>query len=293
MVFRGTFPAGELTPAPCGLLGVADVTRHTGGSVDERWLRGFSVEFESAPKRVTIIDSAGTETLVYENEDESITYSDVAPFVIEVEDKASGVNLVGDRPLERAERQLEAVTQKSVEYELWEGPAATYQPNQKPAPYLAQKDGATVVTSGGVSVARALALLEQAIADSPTGGGGVIHMTRDVASTITNGGLSYKEGPDGSQSIITSLGTPVVVGSGYTGAGPEDAANAAPTATNKWMYVTGPVVVHLGPARAVNETQAQGFNPRTNDLLLKAQRDAAVHFDDSVFAAAQVTLPSS
>jgi hypothetical protein len=50
MAFRGIYPAPDLTPAPCGLLSVARVMSHGGADYDERWVRGFSYEFDSQPE---------------------------------------------------------------------------------------------------------------------------------------------------------------------------------------------------------------------------------------------------
>jgi len=47
MAFRGVYPAPELKPTPCGLLSVARVMSHTTANYDERWVRGFSYEFDS------------------------------------------------------------------------------------------------------------------------------------------------------------------------------------------------------------------------------------------------------
>lgn len=292
MVFKGTFPATELTPAPCGLLGVANVTNHAARATDERWVRGYNVIFETSPAKVAIISASGEEEVLSEGDDTSgLKFQEgVTPFLIEVTERVSGLGLPADDLEDRVKRQLEAVTQKALEFELWEGRAN--EDSGTPHHFLSMPEtlgdiyGAAVLTSGGVPAQRALALLEGAIANSPTGGGGVIHMTRDVAATIIGGGLSYTPDDLGGGKIITSLGTPVVVGSGYTGSGPEGATGAAPSDTNKWMYVTGPVDVHL----TAPEVLEASFDTTVNDQTIKADRYASVHFDPSIFYAAQVTL---
>ena len=143
-----------------------------------------------------------------------------------------------------------------------------------------------VVTSAGVNADQALYLLEQAISNAPLGTSGVIHMTRDVASALDS------RLQDDNGVLHTRLGTPVSVGSGYTGDGPEGESEATASATNKWMYATGSVTVHLGDSDIVN-TVAQGFDSHNNNYLLKALRPIAVYFDPSIFYAAQVTLPSA
>jgi hypothetical protein len=53
--FRGVFPANELVPAPCGLLSVARVVKHTSRETDERWVRRFSQEFDSIPSYLRLL----------------------------------------------------------------------------------------------------------------------------------------------------------------------------------------------------------------------------------------------
>jgi hypothetical protein len=292
MVFSGIFPPQELTPAPCGLLGVADTTTHSGAVNDERWIRGFNAEFDTNPQSVEIVAALNGNVeggTLYEPLDSAEDFVPVAPFYVEVRSKQSGMGLVGDDPEARILRQLEAVTQKAVERELWSGPAA--RSDESDNLYLAKADSAEVLSTTGVNPKKAMYLAEQAIGDSATGGGGVIHMTRDVAAALFGGNLVSATDEEGQVSITTSLGTPVVVGSGYTGEGPIGHAGAAPSDTNKWVYVTGPVTVHLGQGSVTTDGYAQGFNTNKNDLELQALRPASVHFDPSIFYAIQVAIP--
>jgi hypothetical protein len=57
------------------------------------------------------------------------------------------------------------------------------------------------------------------------------------------------------------------------------------------MFATGAVVVHLGDIQSINTDNSMGFDYTKNDLTLKANRPAAVLFDPTIYAAAQVTLP--
>ena len=89
---------------------------------------------------------------------------------------------------------------------------------------------------------------------------------------------------------MTRLGTPVVIGSGYTGNGPIGATNEAGTATTKWMFASGAVEVHLGKPEIVNESLAQGAAASTNDMRIKAVRAAGVYLDTSVLQAIRVDI---
>lgn len=298
MVFNGIYPPTGLTPTPCGLLGVANVRNHRSTSYDETWIRGFDAEFISNPHFVRLLSLYETTVIdgeLYEAAPNSFNFTSVMPFFIEVEDTHGTLGIVAEDRFSKILKQLDAVTQKAIEYELWEGAAAKEHPNvlTRDDLYLTKTGGAVILGAGGVSdIARAVSLAEQAIASSPTGGNGIIHCTRDVASFATSAQIFHSVSTEDDTYMVTTLGTPVVVGSGYTGAGPDGAVGAAPTISNKWIYVTGAVDVHLGKAELDNDDLSQGFSPATNDITIKANRPAAVYFDPSIFAAVRVTLPA-
>ena len=293
MAFRGIYPAPDLTHAPCGLLSVARVMTHGAAEYDERWVRGFSYEFYSQPEveLFTVNDAvvtggvSGTSSLP--------RFKEYDPFFIQVTDTRSAFGLNGEDRFEIAKKQLEAATQKAVELELWEGVASLAETNGND--FLRESGAATVVNSGALAPATALMLLEQAISSSPAGSNGVIHMTRDVAS-ILGSRLIYSPADGGKTGkAMTRLGTEVVIGSGYTGAGRISDSNTTASASNKWMFATGPIDVHLSKPEVVNENLGQGFTAttNTNDLTVKAVRAAAVYFDPSIHYTVRLALPTT
>jgi hypothetical protein len=292
--FNGVFPAGELVPAPCGILSVAKVQNHTARDNDERWIRKFAHEFNTMPSYVhllTINDETVTNGELSDNQADA-RYLEYVPFYIDIEDFASTFSLPGQDRFARVVAELECVTQKAVEFELWEGNAAQAETEANGNMYLRKSGAATIPVSGAKKPENALMILEQAIASSPLGESGVIHMTRDMAS-ILGSRLIYKKGEtENSGRAMTRLGTDVVIGSGYTGNGPIGDANAAASATNKWMYATGPIDVHLGKIEIVNENLAQGADVTINNMRIKAFRPAAAFADPSMLFAMRVTLPS-
>lgn len=292
MAFRGIYPAPGLVQSPVGLFSVASVMTHTVRNYDERWVRGFAYEYDSfATVRLLTTDDDTVTGGELSNPANTAAnnYRDYYPFFIEIEDARSTLGLPGEDRLAVILKQLEAATQKAVEAELWDGFAAKGASNTNN--YLSRAASVTEVSNGVHNASEALYLLEGAIASSPTGANGVIHMTRDVASLLGSR-LVYLKDDNGITRVMTRIGTPVVVGSGYSGNGPVGDAAAAASLTNKWMYATGPVDVHLGKSEVVNDSLAQGANVSINDMLLKAVRPAAVYFDPSVHYCAQVTLPS-
>lgn len=291
--FRGVFPAGELNPAPCGILSVARTINHTARAYDERWIRNFAQEYDSIPSYVrllTVDDAVVTDGELTDNQGD-LSYLEYQPFFIDVEDFASTFGLLGEDRFARVVKELEAVSQKALEYEYWEGKAA--QADATANFYLSKQGAAVVPVAGAFAPQIALMYLEQAISGSPTGENGVIHMTRDVAS-ILGSRLIYKKGDgDTPGSVMTRLGTPVVIGSGYTGNGPIAATGATASATNKWIYATGAVDVHLGKIEIVNEDLGQGVDATINNMRIKAYRPAAVLSDPSMHFAMRVTLPTT
>lgn len=294
MAFRGVYPAPELKPTPCGLLSVARVTNHTASNYDERWVRGFAYEFDSYStiRILSVNDENVSGGELFDAEGEP-NYLDYQPFFIESEVFQSTFGLPGEDRMKEAIKQLEAATQKALEKELWDGIAAKAEENSNI--YLAKASSLTIPAIGAYSAEAALFHLEQALADSPYGGNGVIHMTRDVAS-ILGSKIKFDEFDplpgERLGKLRTRLGTEVVVGSGYSGTGPDEHANATASATNRWMYATGPVEVHLSKPEIVNDTLAQGVNASINDMTIKAVRAAAVYFDPSSHYAVRVAVPA-
>lgn len=288
MAYTGVFEAPKIIPSMFGLLTVVKPDT----SVDEdKWVRGFSQEWETTPQFITNYDD--TDSTSEQISAPTVNYFDeIKPFFIEVDETRSTLGFSGIDRIARITRQLEGVTQKALEKELWAGAIRIGESHDNKALVDAS---ATILNSGtALSARRAIALLEHTIGtDSPAGEQGVIHMTRDVAALLANdGSLFYSM--NGDERMRTVGGTPVIVGSGYTGAGPTDAAGdtETPTATNKWMYATGTVKVYLGKPDVVNDNLAQGYDVsnNANSVRLKAIRPAAVYFDPSIHLAVRVDL---
>jgi hypothetical protein len=290
MAFKGIYPASELTPAACGLLSVARVMTHNGADSDETWIRGFSYEFDSQPEVeiFTVNDAVTTGGVV--GTSSLPEYKEYKPFFIQVTDTRSAFGVTGEDRFAKTLKQLEAATQKAVERELWEGVSALAESNSNS--FLRKSATATVVSSSALTPSTALMLLEQEIASSPAGEGGVIHMTRDVASHLGSRLIFL---PSDGGKAMTRLGTQVVIGSGYTGAGRIGDANTTASASNKWMFATGSLDVHLSKPEIVNDSLSQGFtvSSNVNTLSIRAVRSAAVYFDPSINFTVRLALPTT
>lgn len=222
MAFKGIISAPKLTPMEFGLFSVnKGGPEVTGNSVEaEHWVRGFEVDLESRPNYVRIIDDTDSSIITTFSDANAPRYLEVKPFFIEVEDYATTMGLLGLNRFERLLRQLDAVTQKTVERELWEGEVARGRQNGNT--YLTDEDTVTVY-GGGVAVPphHAIALLERATGNvSASGEQGFLHITRDVATLLgSQWMLTRVEDDPGHVHIETNSGTTVVIGAGYTGNG--------------------------------------------------------------------------
>jgi len=289
MAFTGVFEAPKITPSVFGLF---DLAKPDTRSKEDQWVRGFSQEWNTQYYSAKNVDDTDTTLITITSNATPTRYDEIKPFFIEVEDYRSTLGLLGVDPIEKIKKQLDGITQHAVEKELWEGGVRIGETHSNRA--LVSPEAYILNSGTALSPRRALALLEYQIGSaSPSGEQGVIHMTRDIAALLSSNSqmLFHEVGKDHLQ---TMGGTPVVVGNGYSGAGPTDAAGdtETPTPTNKWMYATGTVKVVLGDIDVVTDSLAQSYNVsgNQNDMRFKAIRPAAVYFDTSIHLAVRVDL---
>ena len=284
---NGVVPAPMIVPSAFGLLAVVKPENSTD---ENKWIRGFSQEWETELYSAKLWDDTDTTSDTVASDASPNRHDYIKPFFIEVEDNLSTMGFLGIDRIERVKNQLEGVTQKAIEKELCDGVIRLGESHENE--YL-RSANATVLNSGtALSAKRALALLEQTIGStSPAGEQGIIHMTRDVMTIISSNSnmLLHEEGTDHLQTVG---GTRVVVGSGYSGDAPTGVTGAGASATNKWMYATGTVKVFIGNIDVVNDNLAQAYDVsgNQNDMRLKAIRPAAVYFDTSIHLAIRVDL---
>lgn len=284
----GVVTAPKIVPSAFGLLAVV---KPENAPSEDKWIRGFSQEWETTVDTLKNWDDTDSTSYTLVNNATVNYYDEIKPFFIELDEVRSTLGFLGLDRIERLKRQLEGVTQKAIERELWDGDIRIGETHDNKALI----DGATVLNSGAaLNAKRALALLEHTIATtSHAGEQGIIHMTRDVAAILSSNSnmLFHDKGRDHLQ---TMGGTPVIVGSGYSGQGPVSVTDGSedPTAGNKWIYGTGTVRVFLGDIDVVNDNLAQAYDVsgNANDMRIKAIRPAAVYFDTSIHLAVRVDL---
>jgi hypothetical protein len=284
---NGVVEAPKIVPSAFGLLAVV---KPENSNNEDQWVRGFSQEWETTLYSATNWDDTDTTDGEVVAAGTPTYYTEIKPFFIEAEEYRSTLGFNGIDRIARLKRQLEGVTQHSLEVELWDGAIRKGESHSN----LALSDASATVLNGGtaLSARRALALLEHSIGQASDGGEqGIIHVTRDVAALLSSNSnmLLHDEGKDHLQ---TFGGTPIVVGSGYSGNGPDGVTGATASATNKWIYATGTVRTYVGDVDVVNDNLAQAYDVsgNANDMRLKAIRPAAVYFDTSIHLAVRIDL---
>jgi hypothetical protein len=279
----GVVSAPAIVPSAFGLLAVVEPENAPG---EDQWVRGFAQEWETTVQELKNWDDTDSTSGSVVAGGVINYYDDIKPFFIELTETRSGLSFNAIDRIARLSRQIEGMSQKSIEAELWDGAIRKGESHDNKA----LSDAGTALVNSGTALGAILALaeLERSMAVASNAGElGVIHMTSDVASLLNNRLETSKDG-----TLVTRLGTPVVVGAGYSGNGPTGATGAAASATNKWIYGTGLVKVYLGDVDVVNDNLAQAYDVsgNANDMRIKAIRPAAVYFDTSIHLAVRVDL---
>jgi hypothetical protein len=283
----GVVTAPTIVPSIFGLLDFAKPENAPG---EDQWIRGFSQEWETTTQYLKNWDDTDTSSATLVSNATVNYYDEIKPFFIEIDETRSGLGFLGIDRIERIKRQLEGATQHAMEHELWNGAVREGEGHDNRS---LTSSSATVLNSGtALSARRALALLEHYIGvASHFGEQGVIHVTRDVLSLLaSNSNMVFHE--VGKDHLQTFGGTPIVVGSGYSGNGPDGVTGATATDINKWIYATGTVKTYVGDVDVVNDNLSQAYDVsgNANDMRLKAIRPAAVYFDTSIHLAVRVDL---
>lgn len=283
----GVVSAPAIMPSAFGLFAVA---KPENAPSEDQWIRGFAQEWETTVQELKNWDDTDSTNGTVVTGGTINYYDDIKPFFIELQETRSGLSFNAIDRIARLTRQLEGMTQKAIETELWDGAVRKGESHDNKA--LSDANANLVNGTTALSAIQALAQLEADMAAaSPAGENGVIHMTRDIAALLSTTGQVFLHG-EGRDHLQTLSGTPVVIGSGYSGNGPTGQTGASASATNKWMYGTGTVKLYLGDVDVVNDNLSQAYdvNGNQNDMRIKAIRPAAVYFDTSIHLAVRVDL---
>lgn len=227
---NGVLEAPKIVPSAFGLLAVVDDQTAEEG----RWIRGFSQEWETDLYALYNVDDTDGNEVQIAGAGNVNYYDEIKPFFIEVQEDRSTFGFLGIDRLERIKRQCDATTQRAIEEELWDGAIRIGSSHSNRA---LVSSGVEVLDGTGLSSRRALAVLEHGIARaSHAGEQGIIHATRDVVALLSsNSNMLFHEKVK--DHLQTMGGTPVVVGSGYTGNGPRIATATAAITGNTTLTI--------------------------------------------------------
>lgn len=179
-----------------------------------------------------------------------------APFAVYTSYTCSIVGIDYDEARRRVLTRMQLRAQRAVEKRLWSGGNAPGLPG-----ITGLLRGATPLTAASCPVT-AMSILEQALADNAIVGG-IIHARPYMASFLANNHLLEPRG----RGWQTKNGTPVVLGQGYDGTGPN---GEAVTTTAEYMYATGRVVIWQDPTVWVPPDTV--LNRSDNTLSLVAEQ---------------------
>jgi len=264
---NGVIEAPKIVPSAFGLLAVVDIQT----ADEDRWIRGFSQEWETDLYALYNVNDTDSTEVQIAGAGNVNYYDEIKPFFIEVQEDRSTFGFLGLDRLERIKRQCDAATQRAVEEELWDGAIRIPSSHNNRA---LTSSGLSVLNDGtAVSPKRALAILEQGIAEaSHAGEQGIIHLTRDVTALLSSNSqmLFHNKVKDHLQ---TMGGTPVVVGSGYSGNGPRISVSTASitssttltlnTATSHYLQ-TGDTVKFSVDGANIDQTSTSATVTRTD-----------------------------
>ena len=261
-------------PPILSLLSSAEVVVET-----ERWEGGFSHEPEVCGAGVT---GSFDPCVVHTKEVATGTGSiDVEPFGVFAGDSCSPYGLAARDFLGRARRKLASCESNLIESELWRGTLARAATPDWPNKYLAHLDS-DVLTDSPTTPRRALACLEQALAECNCGSQGMIHAMPQIVTEWVAEGFLRRVTVDGREQLHTYLDTIVVPGSGYDGSGPPGVVDGPPTSAadgSIWAYATGMVHIRLAPVVVTPSSNEEALDRVTNLITYRAERLVAATFD--------------
>lgn len=266
-------------------------------STDGRWEAGFEFAPEGcASGGRTPVDCFGGTAVLDADDNPDKVGGDT--FAVWAADRCSTFGYRARDYLGRARRQLAAIESFQIAEEFWEGSLNGQTSlggqtiDNRP---LVDPDSDTL-TNGPADPVDALALLVGGLGQCGKGRQGMIHVTPQLLAQLAAAQAIYRD----SGSWYTPMGHLVVADDGYTGAGPgED--GGVPASGSQWMYATSMVRIRLGavvtspPELPVDDTRnpsgwPAAVDPRTNEVLVIAQRLAGIGWDQCCHLAAEVDL---
>jgi hypothetical protein len=246
------------TPPLHSLLSVPGVLQSGG-----RWEGGVNIWGYTADVPSTW-DACSSGTYRVKDDGEAVAAEGFASFVIYVAQNCSTFGTSSDLAgfARRADAVLEATQSYAVERALARGIDGL---DNK---FLGDPDLISLATN--VTPAVGLSYLENAI--GATGRRGMVHLTPAVAAQLDSN-LS----DNGTGTLVTLAGNPVVIGGGYIGTDPTD--EPSPDSTHDWIFATGPVEARVSEILPGPGDISGMVDHETNEVIYRAEKLANVGWD--------------
>lgn len=176
-----------------------------------------------------------------------------------------------------ANRRLYFWEEHKVEEIFWSGQTANGSINPSLAFGNDTCDIEPEIIGSNLSPISAFAVLEEALTDIVPGGG-IIHVPHGLASYLADKKLIKED----NGVYFSPTGTPVVIGSGYSGTGP---GNIVPDTGTTYIYATGPMAIWRSDVIQNPEDVFDGIDRYINNVTVFVERFYAVGFSCALYTA--------
>lgn len=277
---QGLILQGPRCPDPINPYGLLSAITPTPG-LDPHWMSsGFEIEeLLCGPSVTGFTDECPPASPFVKPLTRSTEFCHVDPFVLIGSYKCPPVGRPANEAFEIARQRLLKWEGHQLEKTLWTGAVANGTGFINPSFAFGNPEcdvlPVDVHAGGAVDPVAAISLLESALGDSS--GCGLIHVPFGLGAYLKNFRLLEKDG----NAYYTPTGYRVVLGHGYPGSGP---ANAAAAANESWIFATGPITMASSDMMQVPDNLVEGFNRMVNDVEIRAERFYALGFSCALFA---------
>ena len=137
----------------------------------------------------------------------------------------------------------------------------------------------------GTAMVKALAILENELADTLHGAVGMIHMSPGALLVANAGGALEVSGSE----VRTPTGHRVVADAGYFKAAAPSGQSGSTANTSEWIYASGPIQYEASAYTVLGDDSNMGLDPFHNKVELQSQSQGIFIFDPCAVTAVLAT----
>jgi hypothetical protein len=239
---------------------------------DEHWGNGAEVYPYPTSPGDTYQSCAPASEIVEKDTGGDLPHPKFESITAYVPDSCTSYSIGSDTALiDRAATVLDAVESAIVAHEIKTG--LRYRNN----PHFSDGNGTFPNANTATGIVDAVGIIEAELGRLRRVG--VIHLSPQAAIRLSSTGGAALDGSSGVMRTVT--GTPVVVDQGYA----EKATpygHPAPTATQEWIYATGPIDIRRGQVFTTPGTLAEALDRGRNEIVFRAERLFLVIWDTAI-----------